>query len=143
VLTAAETLAIRHDAVLSPPRPPGAARSAKGNPAMITVTIWHNVAHDGEGRPTAMLDGYRPGDPMVRVFTYQADPAGRPREEIAEEAFDTLQRPSQEPRGGKELARLYYRHRLLRSLSFPGSSRVARGRVAPTEASSDPGSSLT
>ncbi len=54
---------------------------------MITVTIWHNVARDGEGRPTAMLDGYRPGDPVVRVFTYQADPAGRDPEQIAEEAF--------------------------------------------------------
>ena len=44
----------------------------------ITVTIWHNAAVDGQGRDTAMLDGYQPGDPMVRVFTYQADPAGRP-----------------------------------------------------------------
>jgi len=83
---------------------------------MITVTIWHNVAHDGEGRPTAMLDGYRPGDPMVRVFTYQADPAGRPPEEIAEEAFGTFNDHPRNP-GGEELARQYYRHRLLRSLS--------------------------
>ena len=66
---------------------------------MITVTIWHNVAHDGEGRPTAMLDGYRPGDPMVRVFTYQADPAGRPPEEIAEEAFDTFNDHPRNPEG--------------------------------------------
>jgi len=33
-----------------------------------------------------MLDGYKPGDPVVRVFAYEADP-GRPVEEIAEEAF--------------------------------------------------------
>lgn len=52
----------------------------------ITVTIWHNAAVDGQGRHTAMLEGYRPGDPMVRVFTYQADPAAGP-EEIAEEAL--------------------------------------------------------
>jgi hypothetical protein len=46
---------------------------------MITVTIWHNVAVDGQGRPTGMLEGYQPGDPVVRVFTYQADPAGADR----------------------------------------------------------------
>jgi hypothetical protein len=44
---------------------------------MITVTVFHNVARDGQGRPTGMLDGYQPCDPIVRVFTYQADPAGR------------------------------------------------------------------
>lgn len=51
---------------------------------MITVTIWHNVAHDAEGRHIAMLEGHQPGDPMVRVFTYQADPAGRRPEVIAD-----------------------------------------------------------
>jgi len=45
------------------------------------------VARDGEGLPTGMLDGYRPGDAVVRVFTYQADPAGRDPVQIAEEAF--------------------------------------------------------
>lgn len=86
MLTAAETLAIRHDAILGPPRPARqrAARGAKGEPAMITVTIWHNVAHDAEGRHIAMLEGHQPGDPMVRVFTYQADPAGRRPEVIAD-----------------------------------------------------------
>ncbi len=41
---------------------------------MITVTIWHSVALDGQGHQTGMLDGYQPGDPVVRVFTYQAAP---------------------------------------------------------------------
>ena len=36
-----------------------------------------------------MLDGYQPGDPVVRVFAYQADP-GRPAEEIADEAFAVM-----------------------------------------------------
>jgi len=54
---------------------------------MITITIFHNVARDGDGRPTGMLDGYQTGDPVVRVFTYQADPAGRDPEQLAEEAF--------------------------------------------------------
>jgi hypothetical protein len=44
------------------------ASSRQGNLAMITVAIWHNTAVDGQGRHTAMLDGYRPGDPVVRVF---------------------------------------------------------------------------
>ena len=54
---------------------------------MITVSVWHNVAHDAEGGDTAMLDGYQPGHPMVRVFAYQADPGGRAPVAIAEEAF--------------------------------------------------------
>jgi len=114
VLTAAETLAIRHDAVLGPPRTP--ARGTKGEPAMITITIWHNVAHDAEGRHTAMLDGYQPGDPMVAVFTYQGNPAGRTAEQIADEAFDTF---NDHPRdlNGADLACTYYGRTLL---SFPG-----------------------
>jgi hypothetical protein len=49
----------------------------KGEP-MITVTVWHNVATDQACRHTGMLDGYQPGDPMVAVFTYQADPPDGP-----------------------------------------------------------------
>jgi hypothetical protein len=94
---------------------PAPGRPALPGPAKITVTIWHNVAFDGQGRHTAMLDGYQPGDPVVRVFAYQAD-SGRPAEEIAEEAFDTFNDHPRNPEG-EELARLYYRHRLLRSLS--------------------------
>jgi hypothetical protein len=80
----------------------------------ITVTIWHNVAVDGQGRPTGMLEGYQPGDPMVRVFTYQADPAAGP-EEIAEEAFAICNGHPCDARG-EDLARRYY-DRELRSLS--------------------------
>jgi hypothetical protein len=85
---------------------------------MITVTIFHNVARDGDGRPTGMLDGYQAGDPMVRVFTYQADPAGRHPEQLAEEAFAICNGHPHGPEG-EELARCYYQ-RELRSLSFPG-----------------------
>jgi hypothetical protein len=87
---------------------------------MITVTVFHNVARDGDGRPTGMLDGYQPGDPMVRVFTYQADPAGRSAEVIAEEAF-AICNGHPGDLGGEELSRRYYQ-RELRSLSFPGNS---------------------
>ena len=66
------------------PAPPSGA--AGTGSARITVTIWHNVAFDDQGRHTAMLDGYQPGDPVVRVFAYEADP-GRSAEEIADEAF--------------------------------------------------------
>jgi hypothetical protein len=56
-----------------------------------------------------MLDGCQPGDPIVRVFTYQAVPVGSP-EEIAEEAFATC---SDHPRDacGEELARPLLRAR--------------------------------
>jgi hypothetical protein len=98
---------------------------------MITVAIWHNVAHDGEGRHTAMLDGYRPGDPMVRVFTYEADPAGGP-EAVAEDAFGIF---NGHPRLATDagLARAYYQ-RELRSLSVgdvvvTGEVALAVGRV--------------
>jgi hypothetical protein len=85
---------------------------------MITVTIWHNVAHDAEGRHIAMLDGYQPGDPVVAVFAYQADPAGRAPEVIADEAFAICNDHPHDARG-EELSRRYYA-RELRSLSFPG-----------------------
>ncbi len=81
----------------------------------ITVTIWHNVARDQHDRPTGMLEGYHPGDPAVRVFTYQADLAGRAPEEIAEEAFAICNGHPRDARGA-DLARRYY-ERELRSLS--------------------------
>jgi len=67
-----------------------------------------------------MLDGYRPGDPMVRVFTYQADPAGRSPEAVAEEAFAICNGHPGNAHG-EELSRRYYQ-RELRSLSFPRNS---------------------
>jgi hypothetical protein len=94
------------------PAPPGGADQPGA--AGITVTIWHNVAFDAQGRHTAMLDGYQPGDPMVRVFAYQASP-GRSAEEIADEAFDTFNDHPRDP-GGADLACAYYGRRL-RSLS--------------------------
>ena len=97
-----------------PGRAPAPGSPALPGPAKITVTIWHNVAFDGQGRHVAMLDGYQPGDPVVRVFAYEADP-GRPAEEIAAEAFDTF---NDHPRDadGADLACAYYGRRL-RSLS--------------------------
>jgi len=101
---------------------------------MITVTIWHNVAVDGQGHHTGMLDGYQPGDPVVRVFTYQADPAGSP-EETAEEAFAICNGHPRDARG-EDLARRYYQ-RELRSLSVGdvvtiGEAALAVGRAGWT-----------
>jgi hypothetical protein len=62
-----------------------------------------------------MLDGYQPGDPVVAVFTYQADPAGRTAEQIADEAFDIFNDHPRDP-DGADLACAYYGRRL-RSLS--------------------------
>ena len=77
----------------------------------VTVTIWHNVARDQAGRHTALLDGFTPGDPMVRVFTYQATPRGRPPEAIAEDAFALANGHPRNP-GSAELSRRYYERRL-------------------------------
>ena len=124
--------------VLGQPAPPGGA--AQPGPAKITVTIWHNVAFDDQRRHTAMVDGYQPGDPMVAVFAYEADP-GRPAEEIAAEAFDTF---NGHPRDadGADLACAYYERRL-RPLAAGdvvsvGDVLLAVGRPAGWEPASGP-----
>ena len=73
-----------------------------------------------------MLDGYQPGDPVVAVFTYQADPAGRTAEQIADEAFAIFNDHPRDP-DGADLACAYYGRRL-RSLS--AGDVVAAGDVA-------------
>jgi hypothetical protein len=44
----------------------------------VTVSIWHNLARDQAARRTAPLDGFTPGDPMVRVFPTRPWRAGGP-----------------------------------------------------------------
>jgi hypothetical protein len=104
---------------------------------MITVTIWHNVAFDGQGRHVAMLDGYQPGDPVVRVFAYQADPAGRSPEAIAEEAFAICNGHPRDA-GGEDLSRRYY-ERELRSLSVGDIVSVGEIPLAVGTCRLDPG----
>ena len=60
LLTAAETLSIRHP-VIPRIRPGGGCRD--GDPVMITVTIWHNVARDHEGRHTGCWTATSPATP--------------------------------------------------------------------------------
>lgn len=93
--------------------------------ATITVTIWHNVTRDPDGRPTGYF-GFRPGDQMVRVFTYQIPADGRPPEQAAEDAFAICNGHPRDA-AAAELSRLYYR-RELRSLSR--GDCVAVGEVA-------------
>jgi hypothetical protein len=81
----------------------------------LTITVWHNVTRDHAGRPTAMLDGYRPGDPMVCVFRYQVAADRRRPEAIAEDAFAAFNGHPASPQDAG-LARRYYQRRL-RSLS--------------------------
>jgi hypothetical protein len=85
--------------------------------AMLTVSIWHNVTRDPEGRH-AGFGGFTPGDQMVKVFTYDTPAGGRSPVGIADDAFAAC---NDAPRSGEAaaLAR-QYRQRRLRSLSFPG-----------------------
>jgi hypothetical protein len=84
--------------------------------AMLTVSIWHNVTRDAEGRHTG-FGGFAPGDHMVKVFTYDTPASGRSPAGIAEDAFAFNDAPLCEKAAA--LAR-QYRQRRLRSLSFPG-----------------------
>jgi hypothetical protein len=43
--------------------------------AVLTVSIWHNVTRDPQGRH-AGFGGFTPGDQMVKVFTYDLPPGG-------------------------------------------------------------------
>jgi hypothetical protein len=82
--------------------------------ATVTVSVWHNVARDSAGRPTGYF-GFTPGDPMVKVFTYDTQVRGCHAEDIAEDAFaafNDFPRDSE----GQALAR-QYRARRLRSVS--------------------------
>ena len=55
--------------------------------AVLTVSIWHNVTRDPQGRH-AGFGGFTPGDQMVKVFTYELPPGGsRDPTAIAENAF--------------------------------------------------------
>jgi hypothetical protein len=117
----------------SPARDPGGMRvpglrgAAQPGPETITVSIWHNVALDDQGRHSAMLDGYQPGDPMVRVFAYQASP-GRTAEETAAEAYDTFNDHLRDS-DGADLACAYYARRL-RSLSVGDIVSVGEAALA-------------
>jgi len=115
---------------------PAPGRPVTPGPAEITVTIWHNVAVDDQGRHTAVLDGYQPGDPMVRVFTYQAGPAGRDPEQIAEEAFAICNGHPADT-AGEELSRRYY-GRELRSLSKGDVVVIGEVALAVASAGWDP-----
>ncbi len=64
-----------------------------------------------------MLDGYQPGDPMVRVFTYQATAGCRSPQEIADDAYEAFNADPEMLAGGQREIAARYRDRQLRSLS--------------------------
>jgi hypothetical protein len=97
--------------------------------AILTVSIWHNVTRDPEGRHTG-FGGFTPGDQMVKVFTYDPPAGGCSPAGIAEDAFAAF---NDAPRSGEAaaLAR-QYRQRRLRSLSV--GDMVVVGETALTVA---------
>lgn len=98
----------------------------------VTITIFHNIARDQHGRPTGMLDGYQPGNPVVRVFAYQAGAAGRAPEAMAEDTFAICNGHPYDA-GGEELSRRYYA-RELRSLSVGDVVAVGEAALAVARA---------
>lgn len=99
----------------------------------ITVTVWHNARTGTAGRHPAFFDGYTPGDPMVRVFTYQTQPRGRAPEQIAEDAFAAFNADPEMLCGDQLDLAARYRSRRLRSVScgdvvVVGEAALAVGR---------------
>ena len=109
------------------PHHPPSPRDGTAKTAMLTVSIWHNVTRDPEGRHTG-FGGFTPGDQMVKVFTYNTPASGRSPQEIAEDAFAAF---NDAPSSGEAaaLAR-QYRQRRLRSLSV--GDMVVVGETALT-----------
>jgi hypothetical protein len=93
---------------------------------VLTVSIWHNVTRDPQGRH-AGFGGFTPGDQMVKVFTYDLPPGGsRDLTAIAENAFAIGNgAPGLDGRAAELAAR--YARRMLRSLSV--GDVVAVGEV--------------
>jgi hypothetical protein len=56
---------------------------------MTTVTIWHNLGTDSDGQGLGMLYGFRDGDVLAPVATYDCDDVATESAalDVAEEAF--------------------------------------------------------
>lgn len=84
----------------------------------MQVRIYHNTAEDAFGRSTATVDGYRAGDELVEVFSYEipgrvaADPVG-----IAERAYFLFNVGEDPDFGPPQQLAIDYRALELRSLS--------------------------
>jgi len=75
---------------------------------------------------------HRPGDPVIRVFAYSADPAGRSPEVIAEEMFAIRNGHPATPAAGT--CRAVITHASCGRCPSPESRRVAAGCVATGKA---------
>ena len=83
------------------------------------VTVYHNVARDEAGHHLG-FDGYQPGQPLVPVFTYNAEllDGGLPELMlVAEKAFEAFNLSPDLLSGRQRELAASYRARLLRSLS--------------------------
>jgi hypothetical protein len=96
---------------------------------VLTVSIWHNVTRDAEGRHSG-FGGFTPGDQMVKVFTYDLPPGGtRDLTATAENAFAIGNgAPGLDGRAAGLAAR--YARRMLRSVSV--GDMVVVGETALT-----------
>ncbi len=111
VLTTAETLLIRSDAVLG--RPGGRG----GGPTMSTVCVWHNVAHDAEAGTPRCWTATSPAIPWSASSPTRPTPPGPRRRSPRRRSPSATATPATP--FGEDLSRRYYQ-RGLRSLSFPG-----------------------
>ena len=142
VLTAAETLSIRHPVILGP-GPAVAAGKGTGD---------DHGHHLAQRRPRPRGPAHRDAGrlparrPQVRVFTYQATAGCRSPQEIADDAYEAFNADPEMLAGGQREIAARYRDRQLRSLSFPGNSPCCskscclhRRAVWPRSSSRPPG----
>jgi hypothetical protein len=83
------------------------------------VTVYHNVARDEAGHHLG-FDGYQPGQPLVPVFTYNAELLDGALPElrlVAEKAFEAFNLPPDLLNGRQRELAARYRARSLRSVS--------------------------
>ena len=83
------------------------------------VIVYLNVARDGFGAPTGMLDGYKAGDELRMAFRLPlTDEEGRtPAMELAEKVFHLLNVGDDPEYGTPDGRAVAYRMAMMRSLS--------------------------
>lgn len=89
------------------------------DPTDRIVIVYLNVARDGLGRPTAMRNGYRAGDPLRRCFRLPLAGAelDMPPEAIAEKVFHLLNVGDDPSMGVPDERAIAFRMACMRSLS--------------------------
>lgn len=93
---------------------------------MRTITVFHNIATDEQGRMLGMLDGYVEGHPLVPVASYCDDEGGR-RHAACERAFHLLNVGHDPDFGTPDERAVTYREQGNRSLSVGDVVQVTEG----------------